>query len=246
MIHFKISLFCVIVFLSCSAEAQTADQVIKSYVKSIGGKKAWMKVKTMTTAGEYDYGGIVFPFSTYAKAPDLYKFVVRFNGKYYAQSFDGTSGWKIDAFKNETTPTLLTGKDALAMANESDVELVSAFVDYQQKGHQARVTGTDSVQGKKCITLHFTRKNGETEDYYFDAQTSELIMKIAPSKNVELGRAPLSIHYSDYRDVDGIRIPFKTICESGGQMILTITISNAAINSIIEDKSFQFDSTGTN
>jgi len=246
MMRFKISLFCFIVFLSSYVGAQTADQVIKSYVKSIGGKKAWMKVKTMTTSGEYDYGGIVFPFTTYAKTPDLYKFVVSFNGKYYAQAFDGTKGWKIDAFKNETKPTLLAGNDALAIANESDVELVSAFVDYQQKGHQAIVTGKDSVDGRTCTKVHFTRKNGETEDYYFDAQTSELVMKIAPSKNVELQRAPLSIHYSNYRDVDGIRIPFKTICESGGQMILTITISNAAINTIIEDKSFQPDSTESN
>src|SRR4051812_10694055 len=103
--------------LSGITQAQNADAIIKKYIEFIGGEKKWKTVKTITTSGEYDYGGMKFPFSTYSKAPNLYKFIVPFNGKYYAQGFDGVKGWKIDAFKNETTPTPLTGKAAEALAN---------------------------------------------------------------------------------------------------------------------------------
>src|SRR5688572_24752016 len=85
--------------LAMIAQAQTADEVVQRYIRFIGGEKHWKKVKTIVTKGEYDYGGMVFPFTTYAKAPNRYKFVVPFNGKYYAQGYDGKSGWKIDAFK---------------------------------------------------------------------------------------------------------------------------------------------------
>ncbi len=234
-----ITLLFVMLFCSLEMKAQTADDVVKKYVQFIGGKKAWKKVKTITTSGEYDYGGIVFPFHTYSKSPDKYKFVVPFNGKYYAQAFDGTKGWTIDAFKNETLPTLLTGGAALAMANESDVELESAFINYLKKGHKAESEGKDSIQGKSCFRLKFTRKNGAIEYYYFDEQTSELIAKSATAKNVELQATPLKIYYSDYKDVEGIRIPFRTVCESGEQMILTITIAKAVINTPLEDKVFQ-------
>lgn len=232
-------LLVLIIFLSFQTNAQTADQVIKKYIKFLDGTSAWKKVKTITTSGEYDYGGIVFPFNTFSKAPDRYKFVVPFNGKFYAQAFDGTKGWKIDAFKNETVATSLTGNAAVAMANESDVELENIFINYRQKGHQAVVVGKDSVQGRRCVNIKLTRKNGAIENYYFDDQTSELIVKSAPSKNVELNGAPLTISYSDYRVVDGIKIPFKTICLSGEQMVLTITISKAEINVPIEDRIFQ-------
>jgi len=227
--------------LYCSLEmkAQTADDVVKKYVQFIGGKKTWKRVQTITTSGEYDYGGIVFPFHTYSKGPDKYKFVVPFNGKYYAQAFDGTKGWTIDAFKNETKPTLLSGKAALAMANESDVELESAFINYSEKGHQVILVGKDSVDHRMCFNIQLTRKTGEIEHYYFDEKDADLVKKRAAAKNVELGGALLAIAYSDYREVQGIRIPFKTICESDGQMILTITISNAAINTPIDDKIFQ-------
>src|SRR5688572_9714134 len=116
---YLIAFLLVFLFPFCLS-AQRADDVIKKYVAFIGGKKGWEKVKTLKISGEYNYGGMKFPFTAYAKAPNLYKFVVPFEGKYYAQAFDGKQGWKIDAFKNETSPTLLRGKDALSMANEAD------------------------------------------------------------------------------------------------------------------------------
>lgn len=225
--------------LSLTATAQTAGQVINSYIKFVGGEKNWKKIKTITTNGEYDYGGIVFPFTAYSKAPNLYKFIVPFSGKYYAQAFDGTKGWKIDAFKNETKPTSLSGKAALGMANEADVELVSALIDYAKKGHQAILEGMDSVQGNVCHKVKFIRKDGAVEHYYFNHANSELVLKIAVSKNVELQGALLSTYFSDFRAVDGIMIPFKVISESDGQMILTVTIKSAELDSPVEDKVFQ-------
>lgn len=239
LMRLGITLLCLMLFCSLEMKAQTADDVVKKYVQFIGGKKAWKKVKTITTSGEYDYGGIVFPFHTYSKGPDKYKFVVPFNGKYYAQAFDGTKGWTIDAFKNETKPKLLSGKAALAMANESDVELESAFINYSEKGHQVILVGKDSVDHKLCFNIQLTRKSGEIENYYIDDQRGELVKKSAVAKNVELAGALLTILYGDYREVDGIRIPFKTICESDGQMILTITISKVATNTPIDDRIFQ-------
>ena len=233
-------LFCfLILFISCHTNAQTADHIIKKYVKFIGGEKRWKKIKTITTSGDYNYGGIIFPFSTYAKAPNLYKFVVPYNGKYYAQAFDGVKGWKIDAFKNETTPTPLTGKAALAMANEADVELESVLIDYQNKGHQASLEGKDTIQGNVCFNVKLIRKNGDIENYFFKDQTFELIMKKAESKNTELAGTPLNISYSDYHDVEGIKIPYQTVCESNGQMILTITVNKAMVNAPIDEKEFQ-------
>ena len=225
--------------MSGIAQAQNADAVIKKYVAFIGGEKKWKTVKTITTSGEYDYGGMKFPFSTYSKAPNLYKFVVPFNGKYYAQGFDGIKGWKIDAFKNETTPTLLTGKAAEALANEADVELENPFVGYASKGHTAILEGTDTIANKMCYKIKFTRNGGEVETYYFEKETSELVMKSAASKNTELQGALLNTYYSNYHDVDGIRIPFQSLSEANGQMILTVTVEKAAINTPLADKIFK-------
>jgi len=225
-------------FAPAYLSAQSADQIIRKYVDYIGGKKKWKKVNTMITSGEYNYGGISFPFHTYARAPNQYKFVVPFNGKYYAQAFDGIEGWKIDAFKNETMPTLLKGKDALAMANEADVELESALINYRQKGHRAAVLGKENRNGIAYYKIRFTRKNGEVETYYFNIATSELAIKSAIAKNVELQGALLETTFSDYRDVGGIKIPFQSVSKSEDQTILIITIDKADVNLLVDEKEF--------
>jgi hypothetical protein len=230
-----------LLLLPCSfaIQAQSVDQVIRKYVKFIGGAGRWKKVKTMVASGEYNYGGIQFPFTSYSKAENRYKFVVPQNGKQYVQGFDGNKGWKMDGFKNETTPTLLTGKAALAMANEASVELEDAFIHFRDKGHGAVLLGKDSVQGKACFKVQFTRKNGDTETCYFEDQRFAMVMKKAVSKNTEMGGALLDTYYSHYREIQGVRIPFKTVHESNGQMILTITIDRVVINEPMEDKDFQ-------
>jgi outer membrane lipoprotein-sorting protein len=242
MQHKKILFVFLVIFLSSfSLAAQKVDGVIKKYVAFIGGKKSWEKVKTLKTSGEYDYGGMKFPFTTFAKKPNLYKFVVPLEGKYYAQAFDGKQGWKIDAFKNETSPTLLTGKLALSMANEADVELEDAFIDYKRKGHQAILDGKDTVDGKNCLRVKFIRKNGAVETYYFDESTSALLMKTAVSKNGEMQGTILNTRYSDYREIDGIKIPFKSVSNSNDQVILDITIEKVEVNAAIDDREFQFE-----
>ena len=227
-----------VLLLSVRLHAQTADNILEQHISSIGGENNWKKVKTLITSGEYDYGGTKFPFTAYSKAPNKYKFVVPFNGKYYAQGYDGTSGWKIDAFKNETKPTMLTGKEAVAMANEADVELESAFINYKSKGHQAVYEKDTTVNTAPCHKIVFTRKTGEKEFYYFDVKTFSLLMKRAVSKNSEMGGSVMNTLFSDYGEVSGITIPFKSASDVNGQAILTITIEKVFINPAIDDKEF--------
>ena len=234
----KTLLVFVFIFLQAHTNAQTLETITTNYISFIGGKSNWSKVKTIVTSGEYDYGGISFPFKTFSKAPDKYKFKVESNGKYYAQGFDGTKGWKIDAFKNETSPTILTGSDATAMANESTVELMDVFLRSKIDGKMMAYSGKDSVKSHFCYRIRVF-ENDAQETYYFDTNTYELVMKKTISRNAELDKAPMNIYYSDYRDIGGIKIPFKTVCESDTQVILTITVNNAILNQPIEEKEFE-------
>ena len=236
----KILVFFIFIFLLPSyLSAQKADEVIKKYIAFIGGKKNWNKVKSLTTSGKYNYGGIEFPFTAYAKAPNLYKFIVPLEGKYYAQAFDGEKGWKIDAFKNETSPTMLSGKAGRSMANEADVELEDVFINYKSKGHTATVEKKDIVDGKNCIAIKLVRQDGDVETYYFDEHTYALVMKVSPSKNTELQGTILNTLYSDYRVVNGIKIPFRSLSKSGDQLILEVTLEKAEVNVAIDETEFQ-------
>ena len=228
-----------LLFFPLLSHAQNPDEIINDYIRFIGGEKKWKKVKTIVSKGDYDYGGIVFPFTTYAKAPDRYKFVVPFNGKYYAQAYDGTRGWMIDAFKNETKPTLLEDKAARAMANEADVELEIPFIDYKAKGHQIKLEGTDTLENKIYYTVSLLKKTGQIENYYFDAVTHALYLKTAIAKNAELQGALLHTYFSEYKNVEDLNIPFKQVSKVGEQTIFTVMVKEVILNSNISDDDFK-------
>jgi len=222
-----------------ATQAQTAAEVLANYVAFTGGAPRWKAVRTIVSSGTYNYGGMVFPFTTYAKAPDRYKMMVPLKGKYFAQAYDGTKGWKIDAFKGETKKTMLTGSEAKALLNEADVELEPPFVDYEQKGHQAVLQGMDSVNGVPCYKVLFTRKDSTVETCFFDAATYALLKKQAVSKNPELDKATLDIYYTDYRSVNGLKLPFKIITTANGQTILEITVKKITVNTPVPDAAFK-------
>src|SRR6266446_8425374 len=119
MIIKKITFLFLFFAFTLIAKSQSADEIIAKYIAFIGGVQKWKKIKTITSSGTYNYGGMEFPFNAWSKAPDLYKYDVTSNGKSFNQAFDGSEGWKIDGFKDETQKTMLTGKQATAMANES-------------------------------------------------------------------------------------------------------------------------------
>lgn len=227
-----------VIVLPLLSYAQTADEIISKYIDFTGGIRNWKTISTIVAQGEFNYGGMPFPFTTYSRVPDSYKLVVPFNGKYYAQGYGAGKGWKIDAFKNETKLTPLSGADARAMANEADVELENVFINYARKGHSISFHGEDSVLNRKCYVIVLTRKTGEVEKYYFDHKSYALVMKEARAKNPELGGAILNIYYSDYRESGGIMFPFKTVCEADAQPILTITVSQVELNQMIDNDTF--------
>jgi hypothetical protein len=166
-------------------------------------------------------------------------FTVPYQGKYFEQAYDGQQGWKIDAFKNETAKTMLTGKPATLMTNEADVELESPFIDYAGKGHHVMLDGEDSANHVRCYKVKLTRNNGDVETYFFAKSDYSLVQKIAVAKNAELGNAELQTVYGDYHTVKGVKIPYRSVSTLQGQGVLTVAIKKVKLNGVVDDKKFK-------
>lgn len=220
------------------AKTQGTDEIINRYIQFIGGAENWKSINTITTAGNYNYGGVAFPYVAYSKAPNLYLYVVTYNGKSFSQAYNGQLGWQIDGFKNEKTKTILKDKKATSLANEADVELESPFINYQQKGYSVELLGSDTVNSRPCHKLRLLTKS-DTAVYFFDKADFALVKKQAVSKNSEMDKAPMDIFYSDYQVTGNIKLPHKINCTTAGQRILLITVDSVKLNEPIPDGQFQ-------
>lgn len=162
------------------------------------------------------------------------------NGKHYTQVFNGKTGWKIGAFKNETKPQYLTGKSARALANEADVEIESPLINYAKKGFTIHLEGIETIEEKECFKVNLFKKEGEIESYFIDNQQYSLIMKMALSKNDELEKTILDAYFLDYREVNGVKIPFVVSYKFKDQNILKITTEKVEMNVQLDSSIFKF------
>lgn len=86
----------------------------------------------------------------------------------------------------------------------------------------------------------FVQERGGIESYFVDNKGYSSVMKRALSKNDELEKTILDAYYSDYREINGMKILFMVSCKFKDQNILKITNEKVEINVKVNDSIFKF------
>jgi hypothetical protein len=149
-------------------------------------------------------------------------------------AFDGKMVWMA---RGDQPPQPLPGPQA-AYATQ-DAEFDSVFVDYKAKGHKIALAGKETLDGQPVYHLKVTKKSGPPQDFYLDAQTGlekKISVRIEPPE-----RQPIVFvtEMSDYRDVDGRQIPFKTQQSQDGVTVSTVTLEKVEFNVPADDSLFR-------
>jgi photosynthetic reaction center cytochrome c subunit len=101
---------------------------------------------------------------------------------------------------------------------------------------QFRVGHPDKVGDRQVYTVIGGRQGQPPVRLYFD-ETSGLLLRMIRYADTPVGRNPTQIDYADYREVDGIKVPFRwTLARTGGRF--TIQIKEVQQNVPIDDAKF--------
>jgi photosynthetic reaction center cytochrome c subunit len=189
----------------------TADKIIDKYIQALGGaqKLAGLTsfVATGTQEGYVDVKG-GGQFQIFAKGPDQRTVQVRFKDAPdrgdQTRSFDGKIGWV-------TTPRALLGEYEVT-GSELDGLKMDAQLSFPGQIKQVltnlRVGYDESIDGKTVQVVQGTGPRGLLATLYFDKQSGLLVRLLRYSRS-PIGRIPTQVDYADYRDVNGIKFPFK-------------------------------------
>jgi hypothetical protein len=151
------------------------------------------------------------------------------NGQSYT-AFDGTIGWMGN-----------TGRPAREM---SALEAESAGLDAEmylplriKEIFQAVRPGRpEEVNGVKCDVLQGTKPGRAPVRMYFD-QSTGLLVRLVRYTDTPIGRNPVQIDYADYRETDGVKIPYRwTLSRTNGRF--TIQIADVKSNVPVDDAKF--------
>jgi len=208
----------------------TADEIVGKYVVAVGGADAIHKVTSRVMKGTILAGGSPTPIDVITKAPDKRVSISHMGGGDSFTAFDGTVGW-----------LGTTGRPAREM---STAEAGAAGLDAEfylplrlkELYPQLRRGRPEEIAGVECEVMNGTGPGHPPVRLYFDKQ-SGLLVRMVRYAETPMGRMPTQIDYSDYRETDGVKTPFRwTLSRPNGRF--TIQIAELKTNVPVDDARF--------
>jgi outer membrane lipoprotein-sorting protein/thiol-disulfide isomerase/thioredoxin len=182
------------------------NSILERYVTALGGREAVANLKSRVTRARIDIAGVSFGgrLETFAKAPNMLVTVMKTESTgTVKRGFDGRTSWMISNQKEFKNPSPM---DLAALAADADF-----YREIKLKDHYSRVAlvGTGTVGTRAAHIVEATPRIGAVEKLYFDVETGLLLRRDAMSASSR-GVARSELYFSDWREVDGVKIPFKT------------------------------------
>jgi photosynthetic reaction center cytochrome c subunit len=210
----------------------SADQVLDKYIQALGGVQRLASLTSFVARGTYQ--GYDDPekraAEIYAKAPDERTIVVHTGNGDSTSAYDGHSGWIAAPDTDQPMPVMtLTGGDLQGAKVDASVSFPAGI----KQAFSRWIVGLPATINDRDVQVVQGSNPGESPvKFYFDQQ-SGLLVRVLRYTNLPVGLNPTQIDYADYRDVSGIKLPFRwTVTWTDGRSVteLNQVQLNAAID----------------
>lgn len=218
------------------ASAQgTLDDVMKKYTAAIGGIDAQKKIKTMKMEGAMKQQGMEFPMTMQFIQGRAMRVDISVQGMNIISAFKDSVGWNVNPLGGSKDPVKMNEEEKKSSKDQCD--LIDDLADYKAKGHKAELVGKEDVDGVETIKIKLTKKNGDVEQFFLDAET---YLPIKSSSKMKFGDSEVDseTYYSDYKSVGGIMFPHTTQDKAGGQVVAEVTFKKIEMNVTIDETIF--------
>jgi photosynthetic reaction center cytochrome c subunit len=215
---------------SNTAGLPSADEILQRYLQAIGGAEAAAKISTRVQKGALTLGAKHFPVEVLAKVPAKRVTTVHFAGGDSITAINGEEGW---------LSTSSCGVHDMGPSELDGARLDAAFffpTSIKQLFKELRVQQQEQINGHVAYLVVGMRDNWPPVQLYFD-QESGLLVRMLRYVQTPLGRNPLQIDYSDYREEAGVKIPYRwTVARPNTRF--TIQIEQSQPSAPITDDKF--------
>lgn len=183
----------------------SVDQIFTKYLEAVGGSAA-TATRTLALKGTREASqNRHWPNEIFLTAPDKFSLVATPPEGKAQQIVNGNEGWVV----NGANIRKLTPAEVVSIKRSWD-ELFNVIKVKQSPG--MKLGRAEKIGEREALVVEETTES-KTQRYYFDAQTGLLLRKITINRTM-LMPFPDQLDFEDYRDVDGVKVPF-TIRYSG-------------------------------
>ena len=226
-----------------AASAQTADEVIEKMLAAGGGRAALEKVKSRLMTGTLSLttplGNMTGTAEILNEAPNKSRNLMKVDlsaagiGQVTIdQRFNGEIAYAIDSLQGNRE---ITGN---ALDNMKAGSFPSPFLNYKEKGATVELGAQEKVGERDAYVLTYKPKMGSAVRMYLDAQTFLPLRSLVKINVPQLGQdVEQTTDFSDFRDVDGLKIAFQ-IKNSSALQTYSITVTKVEHNIQVDESLF--------
>ena len=199
----------------------SVDEIVAHYLEAIGGRVALEKLHSRVSHGtvELQTMGLTGTAEIYEQAPEKSTLIINVDGLgTIQQTFDGTTAWLQDPLDGyiRFPPTV-----ADRIHNQT---IFQRELRFKELNPGLTLIGKDKVGEHEAFVLHSFSPR-VSEKWYFDALTGFLLRRG-------------NIYYDDYREVDGVKLPFKVTDDSSYGFGVVVRLQEIKHNVPIDQSKF--------
>ncbi len=208
-----------------AADSKALD-LLRQAQSALGGK-AFVEQKTQIAKGSATMTppGAPQPVAvptlvSYRRYPDAERTEMTTAMGSMVRAYDGTSGWM------QMGPQTV---DATSQMKDRQVYGFDQLRHAGQAGYTARSLPDEPAGGKNAHVVELADAGGHATRFYLDAGTSQVV-----KARWESNGQKIEALYSDYRDVNGVKVPFKVEVTQDGTPVMKVELSEVQVNAPVD------------
>ncbi|MFH1833962.1 MAG: hypothetical protein ABH877_02970 [bacterium] len=212
-----------------------AGALIQKLIDANGGPAAYEKIQSRFSTGHVSLPQmqIELDHSSWAERPNrTYTLTESPVLGMMESGCDGSTVWENSARKG---PSVKKGPERAMQLREADFD---NWLNWKRYYKSATTAGADTVAGQATWKIEMVPLEGSPETMWMD-QATGLLLKTSIKVQSEMGEVPVEIFFEDYREVCGLKMPFRTrqVMMKGMQEMIA-TIDSVACNPAVPEDRF--------
>jgi len=209
-----------------------AEEILNKYVTAVGGQAAIDKIKSRTATGTITTANGQSGTYELIQTADKALETITTPRAAIKLALTGTSGWE----SNGPNSRELAGADLTRVRNAYQL---FSFLKLKDQYTRLRSGGRDRIGDRDAYVVTASRSETEVERLFFDVETGLLLRRITYLRTM-VGVIPQQWDFEDYRDVDGVKMPFtiKLSTTEAGNPFNVRKFTEIKLNGPVDDSKF--------
>jgi len=209
--------------------------ILKKAIQAAGGIEKFKQIQnfTIVTQSELGRSKTALKVTETIQLPNKTKQVMELATGSRTQVLYGSRSWK--QINNDVS--VLSALEKREMERGLFRDVINLFQNFDSATLRIHYAGQEILDGQTSHILEIKNLEGDFFNLYIDAETNIVRKKIyrgAP----EVGLATMQETYSDYKEVEGILLPYRILVEVNGKTFTKSEVLEVKVNSALDSDFF--------